>query len=86
MEWCRKIKALSKIVKLESHASHTAFVFEMRHRYTYFMRTISNISSNLQKIEDCISACFIGTLLSKYECKDLESQLFGLPENMDVLV
>ena len=45
-EWCKEIKILSTIAATEFHAAFTGFVFVLKHRYTYFMRTISNISQN----------------------------------------
>ena len=78
-EWCKEIEVLSKIATSEPHAAYAAFVFGLRHRYTFFMRTIPNISTNLQRLENKIRYCFIKTLLNGYECTDLERELFELP-------
>ena len=78
-EWCKEIEVLSKIATSEPHAAYAAFVFGLRHRYTFFMRTIPNISTNLQRLENKIRYCFIKTLFNGYECTDLERELFELP-------
>lgn len=51
------METLSKIVTLEPHDAYTNFVYGLRHHYTSFMRTILNISLNLQKLEDWIRNC-----------------------------
>ena len=38
--WVREIDALSSIASHEPQSAYTAFTMSIRHRYTYFMRTI----------------------------------------------
>ena len=43
------------------------------------MRTIPNISANLQPLENAIRDEFIPAILNGYLCNDLERRLFSLP-------
>ena len=49
----------------------------MQHKYTYFMRTILNISQNLKKLDESINQ-FIKHLLS-HDFSQNERTLFSLP-------
>ena len=42
--WLREIDALSSVASHEPQSAYTAFTMSIRHRYTYFMRTIPDIS------------------------------------------
>ena len=42
-KWVLQIKVLSDLAKFEPHAAYTAFTSCIRHRYTFYMRTIPNI-------------------------------------------
>ena len=79
--WCREIEVLSTIAATEPHAAFAGFIFGLKHRYTYFMRTIPNISQNLKRLENSIRNCFIKSLFNGYECNNLERELFELPAN-----
>ena len=52
------------------------FIFGLKHRYRYFMRTIPNIFQNLKGLEKSIRNCYIKSLFS-----DMERDLFELPDN-----
>ena len=43
-ELCKEIEVLSTIAATELHVAFAGFIFRLKHRYTYFMRTIPNIS------------------------------------------
>ena len=43
-QWNKEIKILSTIAATEPYAAFTGFIFGLKHRYTYFMKTIPNIS------------------------------------------
>ena len=43
-KWCKGIEIVSTIAVTESQAAFPGFIFDLKHRYTYFMRTIPNIS------------------------------------------
>ena len=41
--WIDELKKLAEISKFEPHLAYTAYVFGFQHKYTFFMRTLSNI-------------------------------------------
>ena len=79
-EWCKVIGVSSTIAAAEPHAAFAGFIFGLKHRYTYtyFIRTISNISQNLKQPEKSITNYFIKSLFNGYECNGMERELFEL--------
>ena len=39
-EWVKQLEILTNFACTEPHAAFSGFIHELRHRYTYFMRTI----------------------------------------------
>jgi hypothetical protein len=73
-KWVLQIKVLSDLAKFEPHAAYTAFTSCIRHRYTFYMRTIPNIESLLQPLEDAINNLLIPALTQgRHHTADLES-------------
>ena len=50
-EWCKDIEILSIIAATDPQAAFAGLIFGLRHRYTYFIRTIPNIWQNLKGLE-----------------------------------
>ena len=50
-DWVAQIDALSTVASFEPQAAYTAYTTCIRHRYTYFMRTIPNIGELLRPLE-----------------------------------
>ena len=68
-EWIKPLECLSEFANTQPHAALCAFVHGLRHRYTYTMRTIPDISYMLKPLDDAISI-FIKTLLNSYNFND----------------
>ena len=77
-EWVNEINKLSEIALMEPHAAYTAFIHGVRHKHTYMMRTIPNISGKLKVLDKAIDN-FITFLLNKHSCSRTERILFSLP-------
>ena len=77
-EWVNEINKLSEIALTEPHAAYTAFIHGVRHKYTYMMRTIPNISGKLKVLDKAIDN-FITFLLNKHSCSRTERILVSLP-------
>ena len=45
LNWIDEIKELARIARIHQHAAYAAFTQGLQHRYTYIMRTISNIET-----------------------------------------
>jgi hypothetical protein len=81
-KWVHQIKVLSDLAKLEPHAAYTAFTSCIRHRYTFYMRTIPNIESLLQPLEDAINSLLIPALTEGRHHTADERALLSLPPRL----
>ena len=63
--WVQKILKLSEFVMSQPQAAYAAFSFCVRHKLTYFLRTILNIEDLLQPLEEAILSILIPTLLNR---------------------
>ena len=77
-KWCAEIDSLTEIAKSQPHAAYAAFIHGEQHKFTYFLRTISDISDNLKPLDDCINNKFIPALFG-HEITDNERELISLP-------
>ena len=73
--WAASLLTLSNIGKAHPHMAYCAYVHGLANKWTYFLRTIPNISDLLQPLEDVIFHHFIPALI----VSDLERALFALP-------
>ena len=61
-QWVKNIVKLSEIAQSHPHAAYAGFIHGEQHKFTYFMRTIANISENLQPLDDAIENIFLPAL------------------------
>ena len=78
-EWIEQIGTLSVFAKSDPHAAYTVFTKSLRHRYTYFMRTIPDIAVQLEPLEHAIRTQLIPALTEGQLVNDHERQLLSLP-------
>ena len=62
----------------QPQAAYISYIFGEQHKYTYFMRTLKDISSTLQPLEDVISNEFLPALLGR-TISPAEREIFSLP-------
>ena len=75
-EWCKEIEILSIIAATESHAAFSGFIFCLKQHYTYFMRTIPNISQILKRLQELASGITLSKLYSMITiCNEMEREL-----------
>ena len=60
--WLIQLQNLNKIAESTPQVAYSAYINGFQHKFTYFMRTIPNISTYLQLIEDFIANTFLSTL------------------------
>ena len=77
-EWCRNITKLSNIANSQPHAAYAAFIHGEQHKYTYFLRTIGEIDTNLKPLDDVINNKFIPSLFGR-EISENERDIIALP-------
>ena len=77
-KWCKEIKTLAEFAKSQPHAAYAAFIHGEQHKFTYFLRTISNISGCLKPLDDTINDIFIPTLFGR-EITENERKIISMP-------
>ena len=77
-EWESMINNLSVFARTQPHAAYCAFTHGVRHKITYFMRTIEGLGKYLQRIDKLIDEKLIPAL---YGCKitPFERRVSALP-------
>ncbi|CAH3017189.1 unnamed protein product [Porites evermanni] len=80
--WVGEVTRLAEFAISQPHASYAAFTFGLRHRWTYFMRTLPDIENLLQPLEQrAISDVLIPSLIGR-NCSEAERDLVALPVRM----
>jgi hypothetical protein len=77
--WTDEIVLLAKIAESEPQAAYTAFTNCIRHKYTFYMRTIPAIADMLLPLERAIRQNIIPALFDGRDCSNDERALFALP-------
>ena len=73
-----EVTRLAEFARSQPQASYAAFTFGLRHRWTYFMRTLPDIENLLQPLERAISDVLIPSLIGR-NCSEAERDLVALP-------
>ena len=60
--WLIQLQNLNKIAESNPQVAYAAYINGFQHKFTYFMKTIPNISTHLQPIEDFLADTFLPTL------------------------
>ena len=81
-KWVATIHELTKIAKTQPHAAYSAFIHGLAGKWTYFLRTICDITHLLQPLEDTIRHKFIPALTGRNGVSDAERDLFSLPVHL----
>ena len=78
-DWTSQVEMLAKIASFEPQSAYAAFTNCIRHKYTFCMRTIPEISELLQPLEHAIRHRLIPALLDERVSTDDERELLALP-------
>ena len=82
LDLTRQIEKLSQIAMYEPQAAYSAFFFGFKHKITYLMRSLPNISKELEKLDEIISRKFIPAITGGINCSKLERKLLSLPPKL----
>ena len=77
-DWCKKMEKLTEIAKSQPHAAYAAYIHGEQHKYTYFLRTLNNISEVLEPLDKIIANDFIPSLFGT-SISPNERELLALP-------
>ena len=80
--WTSTILNLSLIAKTPPHAAYCAFVHGVSGLWTFFLRTIPDISSLLQPLEDAVRLHFIPSITGRDSITVTERDIFALPARL----
>ena len=78
-EWNNQLLLLAEIARSEPHAAYAAFIHRFVHKFSYLCRTVPNIGSQLQPLEDSIRLRLIPALTGRAPPSDLDHELLALP-------
>ena len=76
--WADQVARLADVAGTQPHAAYAAFVFGLRHRWTFIQRTMPTAKDHMQPLKDVIRSKLIPSL-TKHELNDLEMELVTLP-------
>ena len=83
-KWVNEVTKLADFAISQPHASYAAFTFGLRHRWTYFQRTLPDIAELIEPLERAINEVLIPAVTDHTVTK-VERDLLGLPVRMDGL-
>ena len=72
---------LCKSARFELQAAYSCFVTGFKHKPTFYMRTIPNISSHLKRLDVVITE-FIPAITGGINCSQIERKLMSLPPKL----
>ena len=80
-EWVEQEKKLAEFALSQPQACYAAFTFGLKHRWTYFMRTLPDIEDLLAPLEGAIADALISSITG-HNCTQAERELLALPVRM----
>jgi hypothetical protein len=76
--WLEEVTKLAKFAVSQPQASYAVYTLGLKHRWTYFLRTLPDIQDLIQPLENAISNMFLPAL-TDHECTQLERDILPLP-------
>ena len=61
--WVNEIVKLAEFAVSQPQASYAAFIFGLKHRWTYFLRTFPDVQDVLEPLENAISNVLIPVVM-----------------------
>ena len=83
-KWVNEVTKLADFAISQPQASYAAFTFGLRHRWTYFLRTLPDIAQLLEPLELAINDVLMPAV-TDHTVTNVERDLLGLPVRMDGL-
>ena len=77
-KWISEITALAEFAVTQPQASYAAYTFGLKHRWTYFLRTLPDIQDLLEPLESAISRVLIPAITDR-QCGQLDRDILALP-------
>ncbi|XP_073253376.1 uncharacterized protein [Porites lutea] len=77
-EWVAQVTSLAEFATTQPQSSYEAFVFGLRHRWTYFLRTLPDIGPFLEPLERAIADLLVPAITEHVTTQE-ERDLLELP-------
>ena len=77
-DWKTQLETLAEIAKVEPQAAYAGFLSGLKHKFTYHMRVLPNISEYLKPLDDLIDTKFIPAITEGHICSPVERYLLSL--------
>ena len=78
-KWCNEIEQLALFAKTQPQAAYAAFIHGEMHRFTYFLRTIPNMSEFLKPLDDIIDNKLLPAILGRANITQADRNLYSIP-------
>ena len=81
-QWIKELRMLCKRAWYEPQTTYSCFITGFKHKLTYFMRTIPDISNQLKQLDKTVTTEFIPAISAGINCSDIERKLFSFPPKL----
>ena len=75
-EWVAQVTSLAEFATTQPQSSYVAFVFGLRHRWTYFLRTLPDIAPFLEPLERAIADLLVPAITEHVTTQEERSFCF----------
>ena len=79
--WVNEVTQLAEFALSQPQASYAAYTFGLKHRWTYFLRTLPDIQDLLEPLEKAISQILIPAI-TDHQCNPLDRDILALPARL----
>lgn len=79
--WVSEVTRLAEFAAAQPQACYAAYTFGLKHRWTYFIRTLPDIQDLLEPLENAISRVLIPALTDR-QCNQLDREILTLPARL----
>ena len=84
-DWVSQVVKLAQFSMSQPQACYAAFTFGLRHRWTYFLRTLPDIEDLLEPLERAIADFLIPSITDHHCTTPSERDLLALPVRLGEL-
>ena len=75
--WVDEVAQLAEFARAQPQTSYAAYTFGLKHRWTYFLRTLPDIQDLLEPLEEAISHVLIPAIVDR-KCSKLDRDVLAL--------
>ena len=77
-DWAAQVVQLAEFAKSQPQASYAAFIFGLRHTWTYFQRTLPDVDELVEPLKRPVADSLIPSI-TNHNCSNEERNLLSLP-------